>query len=213
MFSLGLDTTHFKLKRLKLQWVFEKGWITMSSMQIHKHLPPLLHPESYQWISTILGHVIYTRSYLSIHVKYEGTFWRQKNKAQVKGQKKNAPLMSMSLLASLGTHCMKLYSLGSHLVLAFRITHSKFTQVTFHFYRCFCKCGHTKESITKTISKGQCATTNMKNVKLLFEHYCCLVFFIKRFIFASWLETRMELQKKILCRNLLLEWWIKKGLA
>jgi hypothetical protein len=52
MFSLGLDTTHLKLRGLKLQWFFEKGWIMMSITQIHKHLPPLLHLESYQWIPT-----------------------------------------------------------------------------------------------------------------------------------------------------------------
>ncbi len=110
-FYLGLDTTHLKLKGLKLQWVFEKGWIMMSSKQIHKHLPPLLHLESCQWIPTTSWHVIYIGPYLPIHVKYEGKFWRQKDKAHVEGQKKNAPLMSMSLLVSFGSHYKKLDSL------------------------------------------------------------------------------------------------------
>jgi hypothetical protein len=33
--SLGLDTIHLKLRGLKLQWFFEKGWIMMSITQIH----------------------------------------------------------------------------------------------------------------------------------------------------------------------------------
>ncbi len=35
-------------------------------------------------------------------------------------------------------------TLGSHLMFAFRTSHSKFTQFTFHFYRCFYKVGHAK---------------------------------------------------------------------
>jgi hypothetical protein len=111
MFSLGLDTTHLKPRGLKFQWVFEKWQMMMSNMQIYKHLPPLFHPESYQWILTTSWHVIYTWPYLQIHIKYEGKIWRQNYKTQFKGQKKNAPLMSISLLTSFGNHCMKLDSL------------------------------------------------------------------------------------------------------
>jgi len=85
----------------------------------------------------------------------------------------------------LGAIAWHFITLGSHLLFAFRTTHSKFTQFTFHFYRCFYKAEHAKESVAKRVSKGQCATTNMKNVKLIFEHYCCITFFLKRFIFAS----------------------------
>jgi len=155
------------------------------SMQIHKHLPPLLHPKSCHWNPTTSWHVIYTWPYLPIRVKYESNFWRHNDKAHVKGQKKNAPLMSMSSLAYLGSHYMKLDSFMVHSVPTFRATHSKFTQFTFHFYKCFCKSRHAKESIAKRVSKGQRATTSMKSVKVLFEHYCCLAFFFKRFIFTS----------------------------
>jgi hypothetical protein len=53
---------------------------------------------------------------LPIHVKYEGKFWKQKDKENVKGQKKNAPLMSMLLFASLGSHYVKLDSLRVSLI-------------------------------------------------------------------------------------------------
>jgi hypothetical protein len=63
---------------------------------------------------------------MPIHVKYEGKFWGQKDKAHVKGQKKNAPLMFMSLLVFLGTTARNLTALGSHSVHAFKATHSRF---------------------------------------------------------------------------------------
>jgi len=99
--------------------------------------------------------------------------------------KKNAQLMSMSLFASLGNHCMKLDSFKVPLSTCIKATHSKFNQSTFHFYKCFYKYGLAKESLAKRISKDQRATTNMKCVRVFFEHCYCLAFFLKRFIFAS----------------------------
>jgi hypothetical protein len=90
-----------------------------------------------------------------------------------------------------------LTALGIHSVPTFRATHSKSAQFTFHFYKCFYKSRHAKKSLAKRISKGQRATTNMKCVRVLFEHCYYLAFFLKRFISTSWLQTRMELQKKI----------------
>ncbi len=101
----------------------------------------------------------------------------------------------------LGAISWNFTTLGSHLIPTFRVNHSKFTQLTFHLYKCFYKYGHAKKSIAKRISKGQHATINMKNVKLFFEHYCCLAFFFKRLIFVAWLQTKMELQNKIFCKK------------
>jgi hypothetical protein len=114
-------------------------------------------------------------------------------------------------LLLLGATAWNLRTLGSHLVFAFRATHFKLIQLTFHFYKCFYKSRHAKKILIKRISKGQCATTNMKNFKAFFEHCCCLAFFLK--IFISAFLTRMELQKKSSSENILLEWQTKKGLA
>jgi len=69
-----------------------------------------------------------------------------------------------------------LTTLGSHSTHAFKATHSKFIQFTFHFYKCFYKFGHAKEPLVKRVSKGQRAITSMKSVRVFFEHCCCLVF-------------------------------------
>jgi hypothetical protein len=52
----------------------------------------------------------------------------------------------------------------------------------------------------------------MKSFTVFFEHCCSLTFFFKRFISASWLQTIMELQKKIFCKKHL-EWQTKTNLA
>jgi hypothetical protein len=139
---------------------------------------------------------------LPIHVKYESKFLRQKNKAHAKGQKKNAPLMSMSLLASLGSHCMKLDNLRVSFNTCIQSNPSQIHSTYYPFLQMFCKSGHAKESLGKRVSKGQHATSSMKSVKVVFEHCCCLAFFLKRFIFASWLQIRMELQKKSSAENI-----------
>jgi hypothetical protein len=113
----------------------------------------------------------------------------------------------------LGTTTWNLITLGFHLVPTFRATHSKFTQLTFHFYKCFYKSRHAKEPLVSKVSKGQHATISMKSVKVFFEHCCCLAFFFKRFISTSLLQTKMELQILFFAKNILLEWQIKKGLA
>jgi hypothetical protein len=203
MFSLGFDTTHLKPRGLKFQWVFEKCWIMMSRMQIHKCLPPPFHHESSQWIPRTSWHAIYIGPYLPIHVKYEGNFWKQKDKTQIKGLKKNAPLMSMLLLASLGNHYMKLDNLRVSLSTCIKDNPFQIHLTYFPFLQMFLQFRHAKESLSKRVSKGQHATTNMKNVKVFFVHHWCLAFFPKRLISTSWLQTRMELQKQILLRKLL----------
>jgi hypothetical protein len=90
----------------------------------------------------------------------------------------------------LGATTWNLTTLGSHLVHAFRATHSKFTKFTFYFYKLFYKSRHAKDFIVKRVSKGQHAITNMKSVKVFFEHCCCLAFFFQKFTSASWFQTR-----------------------
>jgi hypothetical protein len=133
---------------------------------------------------------------LPINVKYESKFLKQKNKAHVKAQKKNAPLMSMSLLASLGSHCMKLDNLRVSVSTCIQSNPSQIHSTYYPFLQMFLQIWTCKR-----VSKGQHVTTSMKSVKVLFERCCCLAFFLTRFISASWLQTRMELQKKILCRK------------
>ncbi len=127
--------------------------------------------------------------------------WRQvleiERKHMSKDKKKMHNWCLCCCLLLLGATTWNLTTLGFHLVFAFKATHSKFIQLTFHFYRCFYKSRHVKKFLVKRVSKGQRATTNMKSVRVFFEHCCCMAFFFKRFISASSLQTRMELQKKI----------------
>jgi len=155
------------------------------SVQIHKHLPPLLHLESCHWNPTTSWHVIYTWPYLPICVKYESNFWDRMTKHMSKDKRKMHHWCLCRCWLFLGAITWNLIAFGFHSIPTFTATHSKFTQFTFHFYKCFCKSRHAKESIVKRVSKGQRATTSMKSVKVLFEHCCCLAFFFKRFIFTS----------------------------
>jgi hypothetical protein len=144
----------------------------------------------------------------------KASFENRKTKHMSKDKKKMHNWCLCCCLLLLGAIAWNLTTLGSHLVFAFKATHSKFIQLTFHFYRCFYKSRHAKKVLVKRVSKGQRATTNMKSVKVFFEHCCCLAFFLKRFISTSSLQTRMELQKNGSSReNILLEWRTKKGFA
>jgi len=130
--------------------------------------------------------MLYTQNHICQSISnMKPGFGDRKTKHKSKDKKKNARLMSMSLLASLGSHCMKLDRFKVPLSTCIKATHSKFNQFTFHFYKCFYKDGFAKETLAKRISKDQRATTNMKCVRVFFKHCYCLAFFFKRFIFAS----------------------------
>ncbi len=100
-----------------------------------------------------------------------------------------------------------LIALKFHSVLAFKATLSNFIQLTFHFYKCFCKSGHAKESVVKRISKGQLATTNMESVRCLLN------------IVVVWASSSKDSSLHLGCKNngiaknVLFKWWTKKGLA
>jgi hypothetical protein len=107
-----------------------------------------------------------------------------------------------------------LTTLGSHSIPAFRATHSKFTQFTFHLYKCFCKFKHAIKSLAKRVSKGQRATTLVSkvlgcslNIVVVYtssSKYSSLYFGYKQ----EW-----NCKKIFFAENVLLEWQTKKGLA
>ncbi len=115
----------------------------------------------------------------------KASFGDKKIKHQSKDKRKMHHWCLCCCWLLLGATTWNLIALGSHSIPTFRATHFDFTQLTFHFYKCFYKFGHPKKSLAKIVSKGQCATTNMKSVRVFFEHYYCLAFFLKRFISAS----------------------------
>jgi hypothetical protein len=153
MFSLGLDTSHLKLKGLKLQW-----------------------------------DMLYTQDHTCQSMSnMKASFGDRKTKHMSKDKRKMYHWCLCCCWLLLGAIAWIFTTLGFHSVPTFKVTHSEFTQLTFHFYICFYKFGHAKKSIAKRVSKGQRATTSMKNVKLFFEHYCRLSFLFKKFISTFWL--------------------------
>jgi hypothetical protein len=111
----------------------------------------------------------------------------------------------------LGITTWNLTTLRSHLILAFKATHSKFIQLTFHFYKYFCKVGHAKESLTNQkvnvpppIWKVPRCSLNIVVVwpfssKDSFQHLGC--------------KQKWNCKKKSYVENILLGWKTKKGLA
>jgi hypothetical protein len=74
--------------------------------------------------------------------------------------------MFMSLLTSLGRHCMKLDNLRVSLSTCIQGNPFQIHSTYFPLDNCFYKSRHGKESILKRISKGKHAITSMKSVKV-----------------------------------------------
>jgi len=107
-----------------------------------------------------------------------------------------------------------LIALGSHSISILKATHSKFTQFTFHLYKCFCKFRHAKESLAKRVSKGQHATTSVWKVLV-----CSLNIVVvwpcssKDSSLHLGYKQEWNCKKRSSAENILLEWQTKKGLA
>jgi hypothetical protein len=133
-----------------------------------------------------LHDILYTQDHTCQSMSnMKASFGNRKTKHMSKDKRKMHHWCLCCCWLFLGAIVWNLTAWGSHLILAFRATHSKFTQLAFHFYKCFCKFGRAKKSIAKRVSKGQCTTASKKNVMVFLEHCWCLAFFLKRFIFAS----------------------------
>ncbi len=184
MFSLGLDTTHLKLRGLKLQWVLKRprSWCPCKSTNTFHPFFTLNHVIEIQQLHDMLYTHDHTCQFVS---NMKAIFGDRMTKHMSKDKRKMHHWCLYRCWLFLGAITWNLIAFGFHSIPTFTATHSKFTQFTFHFYKCFCKSRHAKKSIVKRVSKGQRATTSMKSVKVLFEHCCCLAFFFKRFIFTS----------------------------
>jgi len=132
---------------------------------------------------------------------------------RVKWQKKNAPLMSISLLASLGNHWMKLDNLRVSLNTCIQGNPFQIHSIYFSFLQMFLQIWACKRASSQTSFKRSTCHHQYEKCQGVFWTLLLSGLLLKRFILHPDCKQEWNCKKKPYAKNILFEWQTKKGLA